>query len=55
MSWARRGWRPWRLAFNALRVERGRRPVSVREGLEPEQGPRLSGTTPGEEELDNSQ
>jgi membrane-associated phospholipid phosphatase len=42
-------------AFNALRVERGRRPVSATEGLEPEQGPRLSGTTPGEEELDNSQ
>jgi membrane-associated phospholipid phosphatase len=42
-------------AFNALRVERGRRTVGVREGLEPEQGPRLSGTTPGEEELDNSQ
>lgn len=40
--------------FNALRIERGRRPVSVTEGLEPEQGPRLSGTTVGDEELDDS-
>jgi membrane-associated phospholipid phosphatase len=41
--------------FNALRVERGRRPVDVREGLEPEQGPRMSSTTTGDEELDDSQ
>jgi len=41
--------------FNALRVERGRRPVSVTEGLEPEQGPRLSGTATGDERLDNLQ
>ena len=41
--------------FNALRVERGRLPVNVKEGLEPEQAPRLSGTTPGDEELDDSQ
>jgi undecaprenyl-diphosphatase len=41
--------------FNALRVERGRRPVDVRQGLEPEQGPRLSSTTTGDEELDDSQ
>ncbi len=30
-------------AFNAMRVERGRRPVNVSEGLEPEQSPRLTG------------
>jgi membrane-associated phospholipid phosphatase len=41
--------------FNALRVERGRRPVDVGEGLEPEQGPRLSSTTTGDEEHDDSQ
>jgi membrane-associated phospholipid phosphatase len=40
--------------FNALRIERGRRPVDMREGLEPEQGPRLSGTTPGDDRLDDS-
>ena len=32
--------------FNALRIERGRRPMNVKEGLEPEDGARLSGTTP---------
>ena len=41
--------------FNTLRVELGRMPVDVREGLEPEQGPRLSGSTPGEEKPDNAQ
>jgi hypothetical protein len=41
--------------FNALRVERGRRPVDVRQGLEPEQGPRLSSTTTGDEEPNESQ
>ena len=41
--------------FNAFRVEGGRRPVDVREGLEPEQGPRLSSTTSGDEKLDDSQ
>jgi len=40
--------------FNALRIERGRQPVSVTQGLEPEQGPRLSGTTPGDEKPDKS-
>jgi membrane-associated phospholipid phosphatase len=40
--------------FNALRIERGRRPVNIGEGLEPEQEPRLSGTTPGDEGLDDS-
>lgn len=33
-------------AFNALRVERGRRPVDLSEGLEPEQSPRLAGKGP---------
>ena len=33
-------------AFNALRVERGRRPVEMSEGLEPEQSPRLAGKIP---------
>jgi membrane-associated phospholipid phosphatase len=41
--------------FNALRLERGRRPVDVREGLDPEQGLRASGTAPGNEKLDDSQ
>jgi membrane-associated phospholipid phosphatase len=41
--------------FNALRIERGRRPVDMREGLEPEQGPRLLGTTPGDEKPDHAQ
>jgi undecaprenyl-diphosphatase len=30
-------------AFNAMGVDRGRRAVDVREGLEPEQAPRLAG------------
>jgi membrane-associated phospholipid phosphatase len=38
-------------AFNAMRVERGRRPVDVREGLEPEQAPRLAGHTTNDEEI----
>jgi membrane-associated phospholipid phosphatase len=42
-------------AFNAMRVERGRRPADVRGGLEPEQGPRLSGTTARDEEPDDMQ
>jgi membrane-associated phospholipid phosphatase len=41
--------------FNTLRIERGRRPVSVTEGLEPEQEPRLSGPTPGDEKADDAQ
>jgi len=41
--------------FNALRVERGRRPVDVRQGLEPDQGPHLSSTTTGDVELDDLQ
>jgi len=41
-------------AFNAMRVDRGRRPVDLKEGLEPEQAPRLAGTTAGDEELDHS-
>jgi undecaprenyl-diphosphatase len=40
--------------FNALRVERGRRPVDVRQGLEPEHGLRLSSTTSADEKLDDS-
>jgi membrane-associated phospholipid phosphatase len=40
--------------FNTLRIERGRRPVSVTEGLEPEQEPRLSGPTPGDEKPDDA-
>ena len=40
--------------FNALRIERGRRPADVTQGLEPEQGPRLSGTRGGHEKLDDS-
>lgn len=36
--------------FNTMRLDRGRRPVDVREGLEPEQAPRLAGRTTGEEE-----
>ncbi len=35
-------------AFNAMRVDRGRRPVDVREGLEPEQAPRMSGHQTGD-------
>lgn len=33
-------------AFNAMRIERGRPPVDVKEGLEPEQAPRLRTTRP---------
>lgn len=40
--------------FNAMRVDRGRRRVDVREGLEPEQGPRLAGHTAGDEAIDRS-
>src|SRR5450759_4262622 len=35
-------------AFNAMRVDRGRRRVDVREGLEPEQEPRMSGHQTGD-------
>jgi hypothetical protein len=42
-------------AFNTMRVDRGRRPVHVTEGLEPEQAPRLTGDTTGDQELDHSQ
>jgi membrane-associated phospholipid phosphatase len=35
-------------AFNAIRVDGGRRPVDVREGLEPEQAPRMSGHKTGD-------
>jgi membrane-associated phospholipid phosphatase len=38
-------------AFNAMRVDRGRGPVDVREGLEPEQAPRLAGHTTNDEEI----
>jgi membrane-associated phospholipid phosphatase len=41
-------------AFNAMRVDRGRRPVDVKEGLEPEQGPRLAGRATNDEELDQA-
>lgn len=41
-------------AFNALRVDRGRRPVDVREGLEPEQAPRLAGQSTGDKETDGT-
>ena len=37
-------------AFNAMRVERGRRPVDVSEGLEPEQSPRLAGHITNDDE-----
>jgi membrane-associated phospholipid phosphatase len=36
-------------AFNAMRVDRGRRAVDVREGLEPEQAPRLAGHPSGDD------
>ena len=35
-------------AFNAMRVDRGRRRVDVREGLEPERAPRISGHRTGD-------
>ena len=41
-------------AFNALRVDRGHRPVDVREGLEPEQAGRLAGHPTGDEEIDHT-
>jgi len=37
-------------AFNAMRVDRGHRPVDVREGLEPEQAPRLAGHETNDQE-----
>lgn len=37
-------------AFNALRVDRGHRPVEMLEGLEPEQAPRLAGHTIDDQE-----
>jgi undecaprenyl-diphosphatase len=42
-------------AFNAMRIDRGRRAVDVREGLEPEQAPRLAGHPTGDQEADRSQ
>lgn len=41
-------------AFNAMRVERGSRPVNVSEGLEPEQSPRLAGRVTKDDESDRS-
>jgi undecaprenyl-diphosphatase len=41
-------------AFNAMRVERGRRPVDVKEGLEPEQAPRLAAHPINDEGIDAS-
>ena len=38
-------------AFNTMRVDRGKSPVDVREGLEPEQAPRLAGTPGADKEL----
>jgi membrane-associated phospholipid phosphatase len=40
-------------ASNAMRVERGRRPADLKGGLEPEQGPRLSGIEARDEEPDD--
>ncbi len=42
-------------AFNALRVERGRRAVAVGEGLEPEQDPRIAGQSAAEDESDREE
>jgi len=39
-------------AFNAMRVERGGRAVDVREGLEPEEAPRMAGHRTNDGELD---
>lgn len=39
-------------AFNAMRVERGGRPVDVREGLEPEEAPRMAGHSTNDGDLD---
>ena len=41
-------------AFNAMRVDRGRRAVDVREGLEPEKAPRMGGHPADDEEIDRS-
>jgi len=40
-------------AFNAMHVERGRRPVDVTEGLEPELAPRLAGHTTNDKQIDH--
>jgi membrane-associated phospholipid phosphatase len=42
-------------AFNAMRIESGRGPADVMEGLEPEQQTRLSGITTPNKEPDDSQ
>ena len=42
-------------AFNAMRVDRGGSAVNMREGLEPEQAPRLAGHTTDDAELGPSQ
>ncbi|MEO6143725.1 MAG: phosphatase PAP2 family protein [Dermatophilaceae bacterium] len=39
-------------AFNAMRVERGVGPVDVREGLEPEEAPRMAGHSANDGDLD---
>jgi membrane-associated phospholipid phosphatase len=41
-------------AFNAMRVERGRRHVDVSEGLEPEQSPRLAGRSTNDDQSKGS-
>jgi len=41
-------------AFNAMRVERSRRPVDVSEGLDPEQSPRLAGHATKDDENNGS-
>ena len=40
--------------FNAMRVERGHRRVDVREGLEPEEAPRMAGHGTNDDETDAS-
>ncbi len=42
-------------AFNAMRVDRGRRKVDVKEGLEPEQAQRLAGNVDDGEQADRSE
>jgi len=42
-------------AFNAMRVDRGQPSVDVREGLEPEQAPRLAGAPAAQEEPNDPQ
>lgn len=42
-------------AFNAMRVERGRRPVDVRQGLEPEHAPRIAAHKTDEHEVERSE